>query len=287
MDCILKNDTLDILRKAIGKESYLFNSKILFSSLIYLKDGNLEDSYIIKKTQNTPKFLEDWIIYLTMRSAARTFLTTGKMIRDEKDVNTYSNIEFYGYDDIERLFYAQKTENDVKSPKNVFTLSKSQSIRDIYDLKFFKEEFAVKHVMLNDNDIKLPTENEEIMKYFDNYNIKLVNEKIGGVDDALKYIRMNINDYSPILCEIGPTTMMDYLNHNSNEDLDNRGENNNPLDFVLISAYTGYLTEDCKGPKFPSIKDLCRNLKLVHVSDPIPSENGSLTFYTFIKDDNI
>ena len=63
MNAVFKNNTLSIIRKAIGDESYLLNAKVMFSSLIYLKDGNLEDSYIIKKTPETPQFLEDWIIY--------------------------------------------------------------------------------------------------------------------------------------------------------------------------------------------------------------------------------
>lgn len=280
MNYNLKINTLSILRKAIGNESYLFNSKITFSSLIYLKGGNLEDSYIIKKTPNTPQFLEDWIIYLTMRSAARTFLTTGKMIRDEKDVDTYKNLDFFGYEDIERLFYAQKNEADLKKPKNIFTLSKSQSLNDIYDIEFYKENFAVKYVMLNEEDKKIASDDEGVIKYFDNYNIKLVKDNILGVDDALKYIKMTINDYSPILCELGPTIMMDYL-----DERNKKGIKENVLDFVLISAYTGYLSEDCIGPRFPSIKLLTEGLKLVNVSEEIPSENGYLKFYTYLRDE--
>jgi hypothetical protein len=278
MNCTLKNNTLSILRKAIGNESYLFKSKITFSSLIYLKGGNLEDSYIIKKTPNTPQFLEDWIIYLTMRSAARTFLTTGKMIRDEKDVNTYSNLDFYGYEDIERLFYAQKDEYDVKKPKNIFTLSKSQSLKDIFEIQFFKEDYAVKYVMLNEKDKIVASKDESVIKYFDNYNIKLVDDEINGIDDAMNYIKKNVKDCFPILFELGPTIMMEYLDVKENE--------GSMLDFVLISAYTGYLSEDCIGPRFPSIKKLTKGMKLVNVSEEIPSENGYLKFYTYIKEEN-
>ena len=280
MNKVLNQQTLHILRKAIGNESYLFQSKIMFSSLIYLKNGNLEDSYIIKKTTNTPKFLEDWIIYLTMRSTARSFLTTGKMIRDEKDVDTYSNLDFYGYDDLERLFFAQTQETDEKKAKNVFILSKSTTLDDIFQLNFFKEDFAIKYVMLNEKDRSLALEDESAKKYFDAYNIRIIKEdKIACVNDAFMYMKKNIEFSSPILFEIGPTTLMEYM-----DELKPEQDEEGFIDFVLVSAYTGYLSEDCIGPRFPSVDKLTSGMKLVNVSQEIPSENGMLKFYTFIRE---
>jgi len=294
MNSVFNNKTLSIIRKAIGNESYLLNAKVLFSSLIYLKDGNLEDSYIIKKTPNTPKFLEDWIIYLTMRSASRSFLTTAKMIRDEKDVNTYTKLDFFDFEDLERLFYAQKNESDLKKKKNVFLMSKSQTLQDIYDLQFYKEDFAEKHVMLHDNYGKRITEleDEEANKFLGYYNIKIVKDPIKGIDDALNYITEKIADYSPILCEIGPTILLDYITEKNKidekvyENFKEKPKKNINLDFVLISAYTGYLSKDCIGPKFPSISQLTNGLNLLFVSDEIPSENGYIKFYTYVKEKN-
>ena len=91
-------------------------NKILFSSIVYLNNAK---SYIIKKTEDTPYFEQDWQCYSFYRSYANTSITTGifyfnqgTILRTEKDLfKSYFACGDKGIEEMYANFRAKEKQN--------------------------------------------------------------------------------------------------------------------------------------------------------------------------------
>lgn len=306
MKSIFSTKTLNILHKAIGEESlqYLEKSNVIFSSLIhcntnYLSSNTIDSKCnIILKKKETPKLLEDWYVYLILRSICKTWIVSGQNIRDEKDIDILKNLNFYDLYDVEKYFYMGKesfkfnhsekiTQEIIKKfqyNRNIVILSKIFSFDEIICFKFFEENFAKKYLFSNpiiENKIKklenlnLKFKIKEFREYLDKNQIYILKEEIKIFENLIKIIYSKVNNPLPILSEIGPTTFKNILRGSEGE---------NPIDFILISVYEGQISKECIGPVFPSIQEIeNKDYKLINVSEKIKSEEGILTFYTLVK----
>lgn len=283
--------TLKTLRNAIGDESHLFNAHVLFSSLIYSGDGTSRNTKIIFKNEYTPQFIEDWQVYLMLRSLCRTWIVTGKVMRDEKDLNILKNINFFGYKDLEKYFYLHKDcqlhnelteelKKDLKYKKNVFVLSRNISSDDLAKIQFFKEEFSQKYIsaksvnMLQSRKFFVSGEEADLSKFMKTNNIHIIQDDINNLKECVEYCKQNLYQPLPILIEAGPITLTNSLSKEN--------PHKNIIDLILLSVYTGKLDNRCIGDEFPDIEEY-PDYRLVNVSQPIESESGYLKFYTYLK----
>jgi hypothetical protein len=276
----------------------------MFSSLIHCNSNYLSSNCIdskcniILKKKETPKLLEDWFVYLILRSICRTWIVSGQNIRDEKDIDILKNLNFYDLHDVEKHFYMgieshkfnhseKLTQELIKQfhyNRNIVILSKTFSIDEIFSIKCFEENFAKKYLFSNpiiENEIlKLEHSNsgsnlKELREFLDKNHIYILKEEIKKFENLIKIINHNVINPLPILAEIGPTTFKNILSGSEGE---------NPIDFILISVYEGKISSGCIGPTFPSLEEIeNKNYKLIHVSEKIKSEEGNLTFHTLVK----
>jgi hypothetical protein len=296
MEKILNAKTLHILENSIGKNSmkYFMKSKTFFSSLIYSQNNYQSGNLILKNMGSQAQLIEDWVVYMILRSHCRTWIISGKNLRDERDVDTHKNLNFYGYDDIEKYFHVgneyikwthmEKLTNEVKSrynyKRNGFIISNKMQLSDLYDIEFFREKYCKKYVMINENlnnEILLHSDKVQLYKYFNDNQINIIFDKIKSVEDCINYCKTKIKS-EPILIEAGTMTMNKYLgdSHTKNP--------SDVIDFLLVSVFNGELNADCIGPNFISMSELQRGgYELINVSEKIESQKGYLTFYTFIN----
>jgi hypothetical protein len=285
------------LSKVIGQHNLplFINSKVFFSSLVYCDKPN-NNLKIILKTPLSPILKEDWLVYLSMRSFARTWLITGKLLRDEKDEDTFQNLQFYKSDSIERYFYLGldeylKHENMLKPThelktifeykRNVFIMSRLLNLKDLKSIKFFKEKFATKYVIKNSiienelNSLKNPREIEYLNNYFSENKIKLLDvdfHDLDTFDKCVQYVQNNINSSSPILAELGPNTFTDVLEEKFGK---------NPIDFLIVTIYQGKINKECLGPDFPMLSKIERHGYRLIITSEQKTESGSLKFHTY------
>lgn len=280
MENILKNTTFNIFKNAIGEKSlgYFYKSRTFFSSLIYNPGG---DEFILKNNGNlilknhSPKFVEDWIIYSIIRSHCKTWMTTRKMIIDEKDINTYHHFDFYGYEDIKSYFLRNRENGD--HMRNIIVLSNNISKEEILTNDFFKEK-EIKKFIKSNNAIKQDLYlNRNFSEFLIKNNISFVESGLDSIEHCIAYSQNTLNADDSILVEAGQTVRK-YFTSN---------ENNKPIvDFLLLSVYQGDLNSNCLGYEFPSIDNLKNSgLELINISDKIKSEKGSLTLYTLVNKD--
>lgn len=296
MEKILSSSNLAIFEKAIGKNSikYFNKSKVFFSSLIYSKNfdnlifqrGNL----ILKEFSNP--FIEDWKVYITLRAHCKTWITTAKMLRDEKDLNTYHTFDFLGQEDLKHYFYKKEGKNNInnndfsydsESCRNVFIMSKTLKLEEIMSLRFFKEKEIKKYAMLN-NDLNEKLKNNvnlnDLENFFNKNNITLVDQKLKDIKEAVSFCQNNLRIKDSILLEAGTSIMTNFFIE-ENDIKNNQREN--PIDFLLLSVYEGEINKESIGDCFTSFEELkTSGLLLVNISEKIKSEQGFLTFYTFV-----
>jgi hypothetical protein len=300
MEKIFSSNSLKILCNAIGQKNldFLIKSRVLFSSLIYCKDDyskssiyNLSPKIILKKKE-TPKLLEDWLVYLILRSICRTWVVSGQNLRDEKDIDILQNMNFYNFNDIEKYFYLgnnfakfehlEKITEEIISQynhqRNLVILSKTLSIDEILNIKCFQENFAKKYLFTNpfiEKELKYSSHMEKLQEFLDRNHIYILEEKMINFENLIKIIKLKLENPLPILAEVGPTTFKNIL-------IGKEGQN--PIDFLLISVYNGEISNNCVGQDFPSLDEIeSKNYKLINVSEKIQSEQGHLTFYTLVK----
>ncbi len=104
-------------------------NKILFSSIVYV---NQAKSYIIKKTEKTPYFEQDWQLYSFYRSYANTSITTGifhtkegAILRTEKDIfKSYFACGDKGIEEMYSNFRANQKQN-------VYVMTRTMSREEI------------------------------------------------------------------------------------------------------------------------------------------------------------
>lgn len=282
--------TLDILNRAIGEQSlkYLQNTKVIFSSIIYARSNYLDrtgNANIILKKKETPLLLDDWLVYLILRSFSRTWIVSGKNLRDEKDLNFLNDINFYNLNDVENYFYLGKESFDINSKiseslklkyqwnRNILIFSKSLTINQILTFPFFKETFAKKYI-LNNKHLENEYKQYLHLEFFNKYQIKLI-ENITNFGELVDYSLDSIENSTPILSEIGPSIFSRVL----------QGlEGKNSIDFIVISVFYGDLNPNVIGSEFPSLKTLIEGgYQVINISDKIPVPEGELQFYTLIN----
>jgi len=280
MENILNCNTLNIFKKAIGEKTlkYFKKSNAIFSSIIY-NPG--KDEFIYKNKGNlilknkSPKFIEDWIVYLIIRSHCQTWVTTRKMIEDEKHINTYHNFNFYGYTDIHNFFTRKR--NDLDNMRNIVVLSNIISKEEIFSNQLFVEKDIKKFVKLNENIRRELIVNNEFSNFAKNNNIEFIVSNIDSMEDCLSYCKKSINANDSILIEAGESSR-NYLTYKKGNKL--------IVDFLLLSVYQGELNEDALGSEFPSIENFTSmGLEVINISDKIKSEKGTLTFYSLVNKD--
>lgn len=288
MNKLLKPSTLSMLHKAINDEKYLLNSKVMLSSLIYSPTGSPSEAKIVAKNIHTPPFLNDYIVYLILRSICKTWIVTGQGLRCENELKVYNNVDFHGYNDIEKLFYLNEDCNKHEKPteylklraenrKNVFVLSNNISEEDLLQLKFFRDDFANKFV----SNYSFDAEGHRL--FLQKHNITLLPNRTKTFSECLNYCVKYIPDSRPLLCELGPKALKSALDEQSQKfDKTSNFECPNSIDLILLSIYTGHLDSVSIGPDFPDINQY-REYKLVNTSDSIPTEKGYLKFLTYIK----
>jgi len=49
MDSCFAQNNLELIRRAMGSEQYLMNSKVMFSSIVYVEDEDLDNTRLILK----------------------------------------------------------------------------------------------------------------------------------------------------------------------------------------------------------------------------------------------
>lgn len=111
--------------------------EVLFSSIVYV---NQAKAYIIKKTEDTPYFEQDWQCYSFYRSYANTSITTGTfwckegtILRTEKDL--FKSYFACGDKGIEEM-YANFRANQ---KQNVYVMTRTMSRQEI--LPYFNTDF--------------------------------------------------------------------------------------------------------------------------------------------------
>ncbi len=207
MEKFLSTPNLSIFERAIGKNSlqYFNKSKVFFSSLIYTKNFDnfiFQRGNIILKNFSNP-FLEDWKVYLTLRANCKLWITTAKMLRDEKDLNTYHNFDFFGQEDLRNFFYeiddkkdiAYSYSGDSNSCRKVFIMSNTVLLKEIHTLKFFQEKKIQKYLMSNDNlteELKSIGNLHNFKEFFIQNKIILIDRKFKDIKDAVVFCQNNL-----------------------------------------------------------------------------------------------
>lgn len=263
---------------------YFLKCKSIFSSLVYRDlDGRLK---IITKNEMSPELPDDWLMYLAIRSYCRTWLITGKLLRDEKDAHTFDGVNFMSEELLEKYFYAGKDyymvsrlTEEVKLKFNysrkIFIMSKSLTVEDLLSINLFKQKYCSKTI-INNTLISKEVENEpSLQKFLEDNNISLVNfnkdKTINEMIECLKKEYAAQDDSPPILVEIGPSTLLDALR----EDVDT-------IDLFVITVFNGRVHDSCIGIEFPSIEVFYkRGYKLVNLYEK-ETDQGLLQFYTFV-----
>jgi hypothetical protein len=261
----------NLLKFAIGDKGIekIRKSKIIFSSLVYSKDFS-KGANIILKNKNTPYFVDDWTVYKILRSICKTWIVTGQIMRDERELNILNNLDDYFMPEISEALGFRAPE--IKT-KKIFFFSKSINSHEITTYECFQEKNAVKYVLQN-SDLSREVLNPSFLRQ---NNIRLLNHlSYTNFNNLSKYIINRIEDSTPILAEIGPKTLNNVLSGK---------EGKSQIDFMLISVYNGDLNLKFIGDDFPSLMDLTRNnfFELIHKTEPLTCLTGNLTFYTFAK----
>jgi hypothetical protein len=207
MENYLEKRTLAFLSKLTCLDT-LKRSNYLYSAIIH---GNTNT--IILKTQATPSFKEDWLMYLILRGMANSWIVTAKILRDEDNACAHHDINFHGYQDIEKYYHRDK--------KNLLVLSKKFN----WDgLKFMSSEYTNKYIT---NYVGKSTKVNAVANLSD-------------MKEAVEFCLKHFDKPLPILLEAGPVTLMETLN-----------EYPELLDYILITEYYGYLDKGCIGNSFP------------------------------------
>ncbi len=288
MEKFLNSKSLKIFEQAIGKNSmkYLNSSKVFFSSLIYTR--NFEDflfnnGKLILKNFSNP-FIEDWKVYMILRSHCPTWITTGKMLRDENELCTFHDFEFFQNEDVKNYFYRKQNEKESEFSRNILIMTKTIEIMNIKNLKLFHEKQFKKYVMQNDILKKEIETNSQTKfgEYLEKNKIYFIKENINNIKEAILYCKDVLNVKDGILIEAGTNIMENFFLGEKDHDSINCIRDN-PIDFLILSVYEGEINNESIGNNIVSINDLKKSgLVLINISEKIYSEKGFLTFYTFV-----
>jgi len=286
MQKILSKERLNSISTAVGYKNLnlLNNCKILFSSLVYQNERNLN---IIKMNKDSPKFIEDWKIYTIIRSFCRTWIISGNSFRSEINLNKFANLEFYDANDVEKLYYYGKdyiryTEDitfeikqKYKYRRNLFILSDSFTLNEIFNIDDMKDIYSKKFIKNNDNlsaQIENYPDKLYTQKFLQNNHINIINEKLLNIEDSISFCE-NLTDSIPILLEIGPKSLKKLFENKENL-----------IDLILIGIYNGELAHEFIGSEFPSINEIkFHGYDLINISEEINCAKGKLQYYTFFK----
>jgi len=115
--------------------------------------------------------------------------------------------------------------------------------------------------------------NSSLVRFNRENDIEIINDPpLKTIEDALDYL-INKRKLRSILLEAG-TTLTNKLYE---EDTDS------PVDILVLSVYSGKIDKSCIGKEFPSFPKILKKFKLAHKTEPIPSAEGYLIIYTFLK----
>jgi hypothetical protein len=223
MEKLLQKSTINLLEKLTCLES-LKKANFIFSSIIH---GNTNK--IILKTEKTPYFAEDWLVYLILRAMAKTWIITGKILRAEDNTGTFFDINFNGHEDVKQFYYREK--------KNLVVLSNNFGTYDTFrGLRFMNSEKFEKYITGYDGEDR---------------SVHAI-EKFKDLGQAKEFCIRTFKNPFPVLFEIGPLTLRENLITYPR----------NLLDYILITEYYGPLDKEVQGPEFPN-DVLSYNYKLI------------------------
>jgi hypothetical protein len=271
--------TVETMAKLFGDLAFFENKKVFHSSLVYSYSDSPDKTYIINKDETTPTFAEDWYMYLFLRAYCHGHLTTGMVLRGEKNLDSYDEPNYGEEKDIEKYYYYGNSEavydKSSRPKKPIFVMSNGITPQEIQSIPVFTKDYACKIVKSNPIlDAELQNPDNAFQKFTRENQIEIVKDApLGDIEEALRYL-LNERKLRSVLVEAGTSVTgklyeEDYVN--------------TPIDVLVLSVYSGKLRESCVGKEFPSFSKILKKFKLAFKTAPIPSVEGHLIMYTFVK----
>jgi len=270
--------TLERLTKIFGDLAFLENKKVFHTALVTSEGiADLSKLYLINKNGEFPKVSEDWWMYMFLRAYCHAHLTSGPILREERDRLFFAySAPDYGTDrDIENFYYyGGENVTELPRPKKpIFVMSKSFSKEDITTMRPFTESYAA--TMVNSNkflETELNDQNSDFAAFARENDIAIVSDPLEKTEDVINYL-LEKKKCRSILIEAG-TGLTNPLYEKAET---------NPIDFLILSVYNEKVHPSCLGKEFTPFSTILEQFDLVYQTS-VPSEDkGSLTFYILVK----
>jgi len=269
--------TLEKLTKIFGDLAFLEDKKVFHSALVTSEGiADLSKLYLINKNDKCPKVSEDWWMYMYLRAYCHAHITTGSILREEKDqLCPYSAPDYGEYRDIENFYYyGGEDVTELPRPKKpIFVMSKSLSKEDITTLRPFTESYAA--TMVNSNkflETELNDRNSDFAAFTRENDIAIVNDPLEKIEDVINYL-LETKKCRNILIEAG-TSLTNPLYEKAET---------NPIDFLVLSVYNEKVHPSCLGKEFTPFSTILEQFDLAYQTSVPSEDNGSLTFYILVK----
>ena len=207
-------ETISRITKTFGPLEVLQQCKTLIPTIVYSPEkDNYENLFMIRMTNETPQFKEDWFHYHFLRAFFRCSILTGKCIRDEEKDRGGITYDFRNHTDLEEFwYYGTKLSRDLTRPQRPFLiLTKNVDKNELMNFRFYKHKYAKLMITLTSqlrNELK--RQDPVFMNFIEERGIEFLDLEFNDLVEAGNYL-LEKRGMENVLLETGITIYADNL----------------------------------------------------------------------------
>jgi len=218
-------------------------------------------------------------MFTFLRAFCHGHLTSGVILREEKDFGSFNEPDYGDSKDIEHYYYYGESQEEMdkltRPKKPILVMTNTITKDEIMDIPFFGLSYANKIVKSNPGlENELNSDNSSFLKFTRENHIEIVNDApLKSIEEAIDYL-ISTRKLRSVLIEAGTTL----TNRLYEEDYQNT-----PIEILVLSVYSGKIDKSCIGKEFSSFAKINKQFTLAHKTEPMKSAQGYLIIYTFLK----